>query len=164
MVQLLDGTPIEIINAKGHPNIRATHKTTMEITRDPELTPRGDCIIGVKADKAAKDLSPQTLNLIKTPAPILIIIYLPQHDTYDHFYAHGNPNLNPTHPASIVIRKSTYIDPRTIATQSQKAANDLQQHIKNHLKNPDTHIQLIITHPNQTPQQVIQQIKQYWNR
>ncbi|MCC5997900.1 MAG: DUF371 domain-containing protein [Thermofilum sp.] len=159
MVRLLGKTHIEIINAKGHSNIRATHKTTMEITRDPEVTPRGDCIIGVKADKAAKDLTPQTLHLIKTPAPILIIIYLPQHDTYDHFYAHGNPNLNPTHPASIVIRKSNYIDPRTIATQSQKAANDLPQHIKNHLKNLDTHIQLIITHPNQTPQQIIQQIK-----
>ena len=148
---------MEVINAYGHTNILATHRTTMEITTEPFLTSRGDCIIAVKADKAAKDLSPQTIQFLKTGAKILLIIYLPQHGLYDYFYAKGHPNLLLADPTSIVIRKSTYVDRRTIAIQSEKAANDLSQQIKEYLKNPDTHVQLIITQPTQTPQQLLQQ-------
>ena len=46
--------------AWGHPNIRATHPTTLEVTREPHLTLRGDCIVAVKAELAALSL-PQTL-------------------------------------------------------------------------------------------------------
>ena len=41
---------MEIVIARGHPNIRATHKTTLEVTKEKELSPRGDCIIGICAD------------------------------------------------------------------------------------------------------------------
>ncbi len=34
----------------GHPNIKATHVKTLEITKDDGLSERGDCIIGIKAD------------------------------------------------------------------------------------------------------------------
>jgi hypothetical protein len=40
----------------GHPNIRSLHAKTIEITKDEHLTPRGDCIIGVRANKACADL------------------------------------------------------------------------------------------------------------
>ena len=36
--------------AYGHPNITAKHKTTLEFTKDKELSLRGDCIVGVKSD------------------------------------------------------------------------------------------------------------------
>ncbi|HIP58595.1 MAG TPA: DUF371 domain-containing protein, partial [Archaeoglobus profundus] len=36
----------EVITAWGHPNITAKHRTTLEITKDEELSIRGDCIIG----------------------------------------------------------------------------------------------------------------------
>ncbi|RLF17024.1 MAG: DUF371 domain-containing protein, partial [Thermoprotei archaeon] len=36
---------VEEIIAWGHPNIRALHRSTMEITKEPYVTPRGDCII-----------------------------------------------------------------------------------------------------------------------
>ncbi|HIP75502.1 MAG TPA: DUF371 domain-containing protein, partial [Thermococcus paralvinellae] len=41
----------EIIHCYGHENIKATHKSTLEITKEDFLTPRGDCIICIKADK-----------------------------------------------------------------------------------------------------------------
>ncbi|HID73268.1 TPA: DUF371 domain-containing protein [Candidatus Micrarchaeota archaeon] len=47
----------DVVTARGHPNIRAEHETTFEVTTEPSLTPRGDCIVGVQADKAASDLS-----------------------------------------------------------------------------------------------------------
>ena len=37
------------IIAYGHKNVRGTHKTTFEITKDKDLTERGTCIIGVNA-------------------------------------------------------------------------------------------------------------------
>ncbi|MEM3427878.1 MAG: DUF371 domain-containing protein, partial [Nitrososphaerales archaeon] len=46
----------ERIKFSGHRNICATHKTTLEITKSTHLTHRGDCIIGVGADKACVDL------------------------------------------------------------------------------------------------------------
>ncbi|HIG98004.1 TPA: DUF371 domain-containing protein, partial [Candidatus Woesearchaeota archaeon] len=39
-----------IFTAHGHPNILATHRTTLEITKDSELTTRGNCVVAVAAD------------------------------------------------------------------------------------------------------------------
>ena len=41
----------------GHPMVRSLHPTTYEVTKDAHLTLRGDCIIGVKADKGLSELS-----------------------------------------------------------------------------------------------------------
>ena len=42
--------------AYGHPNITARHKTTLEFTKDKELSLRGDCIVGVKADFSLSEI------------------------------------------------------------------------------------------------------------
>ncbi|MEM2915696.1 MAG: DUF371 domain-containing protein, partial [Candidatus Bathyarchaeia archaeon] len=47
----------EIIIAYGHGLVQSTHRTTFEITKDKTLTKRGACIIAVKSNKAARDLS-----------------------------------------------------------------------------------------------------------
>jgi len=36
--------------AYGHKNITSRHKTTLEFTKDSNLTIKGDCIVGIKAD------------------------------------------------------------------------------------------------------------------
>lgn len=36
--------------AAGHPSIRATHRKTLELTRDPDITERATCVVGVAAD------------------------------------------------------------------------------------------------------------------
>ncbi|MGA7043503.1 MAG: DUF371 domain-containing protein, partial [Nitrososphaeraceae archaeon] len=40
----------------GHANIRSVHPRTIEITKDPNLTLRGDCIVGISANKSCSDL------------------------------------------------------------------------------------------------------------
>jgi hypothetical protein len=37
----------EVIFAQGHENILATHKTTLEFTKDKRLSKKGDCIVAV---------------------------------------------------------------------------------------------------------------------
>jgi len=140
----------DFIKAYGHPNIKATHKTTFEITKEDYLTPRGDCIIAIKADKAAADLNPHLKNLLKKENTILII-QLQVGDAHDTIIAKGNPNLTLTSKTSIVIRKSTYIDNRTIAIKANKAAKNINRKLINYLKNKNQiiNIRLIAIHITQ---------------
>ena len=46
----------ESFRARGHPNITSTHKTTLMITRDTELTPKGNCVVAVGSEKGLLDL------------------------------------------------------------------------------------------------------------
>ena len=43
------------IYAKGHENVKSTHKSTLEITTEEHLTCTGDCILGICADKSMKN-------------------------------------------------------------------------------------------------------------
>lgn len=114
----------EVIEARGHENIRATHKSTFEITRDPTLTPRGDCIIAVSANKACADLNPQFKSALKSPgARVRIAIRCGEIHTV--VLARGSPELILSDPRSIVVRRSSYIDARTLAVKANKAAADL---------------------------------------
>ena len=44
---------VEELFAQGHPNILGTHRMTFEITKEHELSRRGDCIIAVNDDQGA---------------------------------------------------------------------------------------------------------------
>lgn len=118
---------VEIIKGKGHPNIKATHKSTLEITKDTYLTPRGNCIIAVKADKAAKDLSEEMKEALRSGRKILVQIEI--EGLLDEIIGKGHPILPLTDSRSIVIRKSTFICPRTVIIKADKAARDLDRRI-----------------------------------
>jgi len=42
----------EVVFGFGHENIQATHKVTLEFTREAHLSKKGYCLIAVAADKA----------------------------------------------------------------------------------------------------------------
>jgi|Deesub1362A_J573_1020465.scaffolds.fasta_scaffold00190_54 hypothetical protein len=118
---------MEIIIAYGHPNIRAIHTTTLEITRDEHLTPRGDCIIGIKADKGLADLKEETRIHLKNGKQFEVIFHLPDYDIEERVIGYGHNALSLTHSSDIVIRKSRYICNRTMLIQADKAAIDLKR-------------------------------------
>jgi hypothetical protein len=64
----------EAIVGYGHKNIQATHKTTLEFTKDKHLSKKGDCIIAVAADKALTDLSGEFKEKLRKPHAKLIIL------------------------------------------------------------------------------------------
>ena len=43
------------IRTKGHKNVSSMHKSTFEITKDPEIGPTADCIVGVAMDNSMDD-------------------------------------------------------------------------------------------------------------
>lgn len=48
----------EIIHARGHEHVTAEHSSTFEVTTDDFLTPAGDCILAIEADRAPADFDP----------------------------------------------------------------------------------------------------------
>ena len=53
----------------GHPNISADHKTTLEFTKDKELTKKGNCIVGVNSDFSFSEIK----NLLKAKKIEIVI-------------------------------------------------------------------------------------------
>lgn len=126
---------IEIVRFKGHKNVRATHRTTVEITREPELTPRGDCIIGVSADKGPRDFNPGFKEMIKVPGATVIALILTEHGDADIIKGFGDPGLSLSDPNRIIIRKSGYVAPNTVMVRASKAARDLSRSLVEGLQN-----------------------------
>lgn len=115
----------EEIIAFGHPNITATHTTTLEITKDSELGKEGSCIIGVKANKACSNLSEDFRNALKEARKLEIT--LEAGGVEEKIVAYGSPALKLSHTEDIVVRTSDFIDERTLAILSDKSANEINQ-------------------------------------
>ncbi|MDR2830506.1 MAG: DUF371 domain-containing protein [Methanobrevibacter sp.] len=125
---------IVIIKAMGHENISSKHKTTFEITKDENLTPEGDCIVGVSSDKSMKDLSKDFKEKIANDNS-LIKVELSTKNGHDEITGYGHHKLTLTHPTDIVCRKSSYVCPRTLMIKSNKASIDLNRQLIEDLKN-----------------------------
>ncbi|OYT27415.1 MAG: hypothetical protein B6U97_01700 [Candidatus Altiarchaeales archaeon ex4484_96] len=120
-------------SASGHPNVCAKHKTTLELTTDDYLTPRGDCIIAIKADKSLKQLPDMLLDkLRKNESRIKLLIEC--NGVQDEVFAWGSADLILNHPADMVVRKSDFICPRTLAIKANKAAADLKRELVGELR------------------------------
>lgn len=133
----------EVVFGYGHENIQATHKTTLEFTKDPHLTKKGDCIITVAADKALADLNAEFKeNLRKRHAKLSVLIEV--EGVTEQVNAYGSPRLILTHPTDIVIRKSDYVCNRTLAIHADKAAQDLPREFVEKLKNPKQKVKITL--------------------
>ncbi|MBC7110034.1 MAG: DUF371 domain-containing protein [Archaeoglobi archaeon] len=110
-----------LIKARGHRNIRATHRTTLEITKDESCTPRGDCIVAVSSDKAARDLHDE----LREPLWLRVVLRVPsgREEVIEGFY----PGHELTDERSIVLRKSGFICGRTLMIRCNKSAGDLSR-------------------------------------
>jgi hypothetical protein len=108
----------------GHPNVLSSHKKSIEITRDHDLSRRGDCIIGVRSDKGCSHLNEQLRRaIIRDDAKITIEIIVG--DLSLKILGRGSRNLSVQDSSDIVIRKSSFYCPRTLAINCDKAASDI---------------------------------------
>ena len=133
----------ETIFAYGHANIRATHKTTFEITKESQLSKRGDCIIAVSADKAIGDLSFEFKEILRRENSKVTIL-IEAGETAEAVNAFGSPRLLLTHPTDMVIRRGDYICSRTLAIHADKAAYNFSRKLFEKLKNPRQKVKITI--------------------
>ena len=125
------------IHFQGHQSILSLHPTTLEITKEGRLTKSGTCIIGVWSDKGCADLSKRLKKEISRDGSRLIID-LEVGENEFIIAARGGAQLPLNHPQDIVIRKSNFHCPRTVALESSAAAIDIPRRIVEELKNPRT--------------------------
>ncbi len=121
------------IRARGHLHVRATHYNTLEVTKDTHLTPKGDCIIAVAADKAMHEI-PQAFKDALRKSEAALSLRITCNGREDCVTAHGHPDLPLTHATDLVVRKSGFICPRTLAVGADKAAKDLDGDLVEELK------------------------------
>ena len=122
------------ILTKGHKNVTSLHKSTFEITKDVEIGPTADCIIGVDMDKSMLNF-PQEFKDKIANSNTKISVELETENGHDEIIGHGHENLTLTHPTDIVCRTSDFICPRTLMIKANKAARDLDSNIIDDLKN-----------------------------
>lgn len=127
----------DIIEFYGHPNVLSNHQKTFEITKDEHLTTRGDCIIGLKASKGCADTSNEVKSILKNKESKVKFEIEVEGEQFE-FFAKGSPELTFDDKHEIVIRKSDYASPRTLAVNANKAACDLPRSMVQMLKNPKT--------------------------
>lgn len=128
--------------ARGHRLIKASHKTTLELTKDHNLTEKGDCIVGVSSSHGLNDLPIGIKKKIQLSSS-LVVLKLKIGEGKVKITGQGDPNLTLTHLTDIVIRKSSFTCPRTLFINSSHGATDLPEAFVNLLKE-DTTINAII--------------------
>lgn len=134
----------EHLTAHGHVNIKSANRTTFEITKEEHLTPRGDCIIAVGANKAAVDLSPEFKQIARMPKA-QIKIRIEVNGETETVKAKGHPALAFSHLTDLVVRKSDYICGRTLAIRADKAACDFSRKLVAKLRNPNQKAKITLT-------------------
>ena len=121
----------------GHPNIRSLHAKTIEITKDEHLTPRGDCIIGVKADKACADLDESLKHRLKSNSSVIKIEIMVGDKSF-LISGSGDKRLSMLNAHDIVIRKTNFVCPRTMSVLCDKASSDMPRKLVKVLQDQET--------------------------
>ena len=119
----------------GHQNIRSLHQRTIEITKDDDLTPSGDCIVGVNASYGCADL-PQKVKEKLQNSKSKIKFSIMVNDEIFEINGMGDESLKLTHPDDIVIRKSDFVCPRTLGVKCDNASDSIPRKMIQLLQNP----------------------------
>ncbi|MEE8133388.1 MAG: DUF371 domain-containing protein [Nitrososphaerales archaeon] len=121
----------------GHINIRAMHERTIELTKAREITLRGDCIIGVNASKACMDLSDAFKRRLRDKISVVRMSLVVGEHVYG-FDGYGSSSLILTDKHDVVMRKSGFVCPRTVAIRCNKASNNIPKDMVQLLRDPTT--------------------------
>ena len=121
-----NGTLEEVVHAHGHDHVSAKHSSTFEVTTDDYLTPAGDCILAIDADRSPADFDAEFITACQdSEATITITLEVDGHT--QTITGRGDPDLELSSERSMVGRTSTYIDERTILLEADSAAEGIDR-------------------------------------
>jgi hypothetical protein len=124
-------------SARGHSNVKSTHRSTFMTTREEELSTRGDCIIVVGAEMGLRDMPDEAKRLAREE-DTKIIFRLTVGDVVFEARGHGHPGLEYTDPVDMVVRRSSYTCGRTLMIGSDKTSTEIPTEIIESLRDPGT--------------------------
>lgn len=120
----------------GHKNILATHKTTLEFTKDKEISRNGDCIVGVNSDFELEKIK-RIINNSKK-----IKLTLNAAGIQEELIAEVNNGFDDC--KEIVVRKTEFLSKRTLGINSSKSAIELKRELINYMKKQDAFLLVTI--------------------
>jgi hypothetical protein len=119
-------TVTERVRAQGHENVSANHASTLEVTSDDWLTPAGDCIIAVEADRVPGDFGNEFVSRCRdADATITATITVGEYE--QPITGNGHSDLTFESDRSMVLRTSEYVDDRTVMVGADMAAEGLNR-------------------------------------
>ena len=133
-----------VFHAFGHPSVRSSHKTTIEITKEPNLSPRGNCVVAVNSERGIRDL-PEDLkrSLLSSKVKGQLVLSVGSfHFTVEGW---GDPRLTFSHPADLIVRKSGFVSDRTVLIHADKSASDLPREMVRMLQDPESRMTIEIS-------------------
>ncbi len=133
-----------VFHAYGHPAVRSTHPTTLEITAEEHVTRSGDCIIAVKASKGLADLPGEMKKVLSTPEGVARMTLVAGSHRFT-VEGRGAMGLSHSHPTDIVVRKSGFVSERTLMVKADKAAADIPRGMVQLLRDPARRITVEIS-------------------
>jgi len=117
---------VEVVHARGHENVTAEHASTLEVTSDDFLTPAGDCILAIEADRVPAEFSESFVAACRdADATITATLEAGRHR--ERVVGRGDPDLSFENERSHVIRTSDYVDDRTVMVGADAAAADVDR-------------------------------------
>jgi 16S rRNA (cytidine1402-2'-O)-methyltransferase len=122
-----------VIRANGHPNIRATHANTFELTPDVSVTTSGTCIIGIEAEwdrRALLALRGRVEVTVRSGG------------LSETVHARINPTFIPGDP--LIIRKHPDPQPRSLCINSEKGSAALDRGLIEVLRQPETTLEVVL--------------------
>jgi hypothetical protein len=111
----------EVVHAHGHENVSAEHTSTFEVTSDDYLTPAGDCILAIEADRTPADFDDGFVAACQqSDSTIVATIEVEEHT--ETIEGRGHPDLTFENDRSLVGRTSEYVDDRTVMVDADSPA------------------------------------------
>ena len=129
-----DAPFVEVIRATGHEHVTAEHASTFELTTDDWLTPAGDCILGVEADRTPADFDSAFRAACQDASATIEATLTVERDdgerVVETITGRGHPELALHDDRSMVGRTSDYTDDeRTILIDADSAAADVDREL-----------------------------------
>lgn len=121
----------------GHPNVQSLHSKTIEITKHEYLTLRGDCIIGVRANKACSDLDKTLRRRLCLNDSVVKIEIMVANESFV-ISGSGDERFTLQDSHDIVIRKTSFVCPRTMSVKCNSASSEVPRKIVGMLQNAET--------------------------
>ena len=118
----------ELIRARGHEHVSAAHASTFEVTTDDYLTPAGDCILAIDADRAPADFDSEFVEACRDEAAT-ITVEIEADGHRESVEGRGDPDLAFANERSAVGRTSDYVDDRTVVVGAEFAAEGFDREL-----------------------------------
>lgn len=122
----------ERVHAYGHENVVAGHGSTFEVTSDDWLTPAGDCILAVDADRVPADFDPAFVEACRSTDATITVAFsvdVGERTLTEAVSGHGDPAMTFDDERSFVGRTSDYVDDRTVVVGADAAATDFDREL-----------------------------------